>query len=349
MRNLAITLCQGTWSRFRGNIMRAVTLVLEEAGHRVTQVSDGPLDLRADGVVWMLGNVNRFPLICRQLTSTPRSERPFVLLWHTELLPPPKGAGLPWPRLHVREIVAILRRKVYATDVYTNYFRLCALARKGLPDLLLAPTLDRYEFLIERDISAYWAPLGYDPSRGYDMGLPRDIDVLFLGTLDIPRRKRIIKHLRRGGVDLLTMGSRFDPTCWGEDRTRLLNRTKIFLNISRGPGQLPDTRLILGMANRALVISEPIYNPAPYVPGKHYISAAIEDLPEMIAYYLTHDYERERIANEGHRLVTQEVTMARSVSRILELVREQLHQKQLARLCGAHQQEFSWEGRKDLC
>jgi spore maturation protein CgeB len=77
------------------------------------------------------------------------------------------------------------------------------------------------------------------------------------------------------------------------------------------------------MANKALVISEPIYAPAPYEPGKHYVSATLAEIPEVIAYYLTHESERERIANEGHRFVTQELTLARSVSHILTLVREQ--------------------------
>jgi hypothetical protein len=180
--------------------------------------------------------------------------------------------------------------------------------------------------LAERGIPAHWVPLGYDPSRGHDMGLSRDIEVLFLGTLEVPRRRRIIKRLRRRGVNLLAMGNRFDPACWGENRTRLLNRTKIFLNISRFVGELPDTRLILGMANKALVISEPIYNPAPYVPGKHYISAPIEEMPQVISYYLTHDDERAYIANEGHRFVTHEVTMAGSVSRVLELIKEHIGQ-----------------------
>ena len=115
-------------------------------------------------------------------------------------------------------------------------------------------TLDRREFLAERGISAHWVPLGYDASRGYDMGLPRDIGVLFLGTLNVPRRRQILERLRSRGVNLAVMGSPSDPACWGENRTRLLNRTKILLNLARSPGQLPDTRRILGMANRALVI-----------------------------------------------------------------------------------------------
>jgi Glycosyl transferases group 1 len=182
------------------------------------------------------------------------------------------------------------------------------------------------EFLAERSIPAHWVPLGYDPSRGHDMGLSRDIGVLFLSTLAVPRRRRMIKRLRRSGVNLLAMGSRFDPACWGENRTCLLNHTKIFLNISRFPGELSDTRLILGIANKALVISEPIYNPAPYVPGKHYLSTTLDEMPAVIDYYLTHDDEREYMANEGHRFVTQEATMAGSVSRVLGLIKEHIDQ-----------------------
>ena len=322
MQDFPITICSRSLPVHRGK-RGPVTSLLEEAGYQVTRVVDGPLEVAANGVVWILGNANWLPVICRQLAGKSRHERPFVVFWHTEPLPPPKASGLPWPRLHLREIAKILLRDPRATDVYTNYFCLRRLTGKGLPDLLVVSTLGRREFLVERGIAAHWVPLGYYPSsHGHDMGLPRDIEALFLGALEIPRRKRLIKHLRRCGVNLLAVGSWSDPEYWGENRTRLLNRTKILLNISRHPGNLSDHRMNLGMANKALVISEPMYNPAPYVPGKHYISATIEEMPEVISYYLAHDDERQRIVNEGHRLVTQEVTMARSVSRILELIRE---------------------------
>ena len=41
------------------------------------------------------------------------------------------------------------------------------------------------------------------------------------------------------------------------------------------------SRLILGMANRSLVVSEPIYSPAPFVPGEHYVEANGRDIPEV--------------------------------------------------------------------
>ena len=318
--DLAILVC----CRGQGNRIRPITSLLEEARHHVALVKDEPLDLVGDSVMWIQGNANWFPVICQQLAARPKPERPLVVLWHSEPLPPPKAAGLPWPRLHWREAVRILCRDARATDVYTNYFRLRRLAQKGLPDLLIASTLGRREFLVEHGIPAHWVPLGYEPSYGHDLSLSRDIDVLFLGDLNIPRRRRIIKRLRRRGVNLLALGSWSDPAYWGENRTRLLNRTKIFLDIQRFPGNLAGKHLILGMANKALVISEPTYHPAPYIPGKHYVSATIEEMPEVISYYLAHDREREYIANEGYRFVTQEGTMTRSVSRILELIKEQI-------------------------
>lgn len=319
MQNLAIMVCCRP-----GQKLRRLTSLLEEEGHQVTLVRDGPLDLAGDGVMWVQGNANWFPAICQQLAARPKSARPLVVLWHTEPLPPPKAAKLPWPQLHLREVAKILLRDVRATDVYTNYFRLHRLAQKGLPDLLITSTPGRCEFLAERGIPTHWVPVGYSLSDGHDLGLSRDIDAFFLGDLTIPRRRRMIKHLRRNGINLLAMGDWFDPACWGENRTRLLNRTKIFLNLQRYPGDLASLHLILGMANKALVISEPIYHPAPFIPGQHYLSATIAEMPAVIRYYLTHEDEREGIAKEGHRFVTQELTMARSIARILELIQERL-------------------------
>jgi len=298
----------------------SIPQLLAEAGHRVTMVQDGPTELGRDAVVWMHGNPNWYPRICRQFAAKPAGERPLFMIWHSEPLPHPKAAAAPLPRLHLREIAKILLHDARATDVYSNYFRLRGLARRGLPDLLVVSAPGRCEFLAERGIDAHWVPMGYYPAHGHDMGLERDIDALFLGALEVPRRKRSVRQLRRAGVNLVAKGSWTDPRCWGEGRTKLLNRTKILINLSRYPGELSHYRLILGGANKTLVISEPMYNPTPYVPGKHYISASIEEMPDAVRYYLSHDEERERIIEETHRFVTREMTAARSISRIVDLI-----------------------------
>jgi len=322
---LAITFCYRGFAANWGTRHR-VASILERAGHQVRQIKDGPADLAAGSVVWIWGNANWYPALYAQLIAMPRPERPLVVLWHTEPLPPPRAAGLPWPRLNWWETAKFILRDSGATDVYTNYIALRRWVKKRLPDVLVAATVGRCEFLSERGIVAEWVPLGYEPSCGHDLGSSRDVDVLFLGALDAPRRNRLLRRLRQEGICVQAVGSYVDPTCWGEQRTQLLNRTKILLNFARTPGEFPDLRLILGMANKALVISEPMYRPDPFMPGRHFISASIDEMPEKIRYYLTHDEERDAISERAYGLIKEDVTMERSVSRILDLISVRAHQ-----------------------
>ena len=79
---------------------------------------------------------------------------------------------------------------------------------------------------------------------------------------------------------------------------------------------------MLGAVHRVLVISEPMYRPEPYEAGRHYVEATIDQMPEAIRHYLADEAAREAIVEANHRLVTRELTMERSVSRVLELVQE---------------------------
>ncbi|MGB7062226.1 MAG: glycosyltransferase [Candidatus Zixiibacteriota bacterium] len=320
LRDRSITVCYRPIQALAGKV-HIVTSLLSEAGYRVTQVSNERLHLKKTDILWILDNANWFPMVCKQLHTIPKSERPLIVIWHTEPLPPPKSAGLPSPSLNLREIGKILLRDRRATDVYTNYSQLRALKEDGIPDFLVVSTPGRKEFLAEHGLASTFVPVGYHRTEdGYDMGLHRDIEVLFLGALNIPPRRRLFRRLRRSGINLIAKGSWFDPDLWGENRTKLLNRTKIFLNLQRYPGELSGMRLIMGMANRTLVISEPMYKPGGFIPGKNFVSATSDEMPEIIDYYLNHDDERESIATEGHKLVTRELTMERSISRILELI-----------------------------
>lgn len=79
---------------------------------------------------------------------------------------------------------------------------------------------------------------------------------------------------------------------------------------------------MLGMANRALVVSEPIYRPDPFVPGTHFVAATPESLLETVERYLADDAARARIADAGHAFVMEELpTFEHSVERVLGLHR----------------------------
>jgi hypothetical protein len=305
-----------------GGRQHYVASALEAAGCRVTTVPDGPLKVARDEVVFVMNNFSWFPRIRRQLAATPPARRPLVMGWQTEPLPLPSAAPFDRPALQLRELAKIVLRDSRATDVFTNYFHLRQLARSGIPDLLIVSTPSGREFLAEKGITSHWVPLGYHAALGRDLRVTRDIDVLFLGTPDDARHRQSVRYLKRKGVNVLAKGNWTDPACWGDERTKLINRANIFLGLQRRPGKLSGTRMILGMANKALVIAEPIYNSAPYVSGKHYISATLDTMPEVIDHYLRNDAERERITGEAYRFVNEEVTMERSVARIIGLLEQ---------------------------
>lgn len=300
----------------------AFVVYLKEAGHRVEMIDDEPSRVPDRGCVVMCGNAAWFPRVRRRLLAMSPKERPLVVIWHTEPLPPPDSAGARWPMLNLREVAKILLRDARASDVYTNYFILRQLAKKGLPDILVVSGRGRQDFLAERGIQSHFAPLGYSEDIGWDLGLERDVDVLFLGSLDVPRRNQLLKTLQRQSISVTQVGSWFDPAFWGENRTRLLNRAKILLNFARTPGEFSGYRLLLGMANKALVISEPIYKPDPYVPGKHFIMTAMAEMPDRIRYYLANEEERRQITDVAYPFALQEATLKRSAGRVMGLIGE---------------------------
>lgn len=301
------------------------TATLLRSGCEVTEAADGHLDLASADVVLITGNAAWFPRLCRQLIDTPPLLRPLTVIRHDEPLPPPPGSGLASPRLTWREWARILRGDPNATDCYTNARFLRRLASASLPDLLVVSSIGQQEYLASVGIAARWVPKGYRDSYGDDLGLPRTIDVLSLANHDLPRRKSVIESLRRRGISVETVGDYFDPACYGDTRTRLLNRSRILVNVLRDPGlSLGQSRLTLGMANRTLVVSEPLYRPDPFVAGRHYVSVTVEEMPVAIVHYLARDDERRTIVDAAYRFVHSDLTESAATARILGMIRERL-------------------------
>jgi hypothetical protein len=301
--------------------------LLRQHGCQVTQTQDARPDLSAFDIILLLENCGWFPKILDAFgASRNNSEKPLLVVWHWEPLPLPAGAGASEPRLSLREIAKILLRDTRATDPYTNLRKLRQLKGKGLPLLLVVSSQAWAESMAERGISAHWVPYGYDASCGsQSSGEPngeRDIEALFLGALEIPRRRKIIQELRRKGVKLEARGSWTDKELWGEQRNGLIHRAEAFLNIQRYPREIGAHRLILGMANRSLVVSEPIYRPEPFLAGKHYVEAEVREMPDVLRYYHAHPEERAEIVEMAYQFVTGALKMEESVARILSLVNE---------------------------
>jgi hypothetical protein len=271
-------------------------------------------------ILWLEGTPVWYRDVFAALRRRSAAERPFVLFWQSEPLPMPRAARLPRPRLHAREFAKIALRDHRVTDPYSNIRALRAVTRDGLVSLLLVSSRGGQEFLAERGIGASFVPLPVVPDDGRDLGLERDIDVLFLGAMDVPRRKRIVRRLCSAGIPVVAAGGWGEDNITGEPRTQLLNRTKILLNFPRHPGLLSGRRMGLGMANRALVIAEPIYRPEPYRPDEHFVMCELADMPDVIASLLADDARRTAIADAGYRFVWEQMTLEPATERVLELI-----------------------------
>jgi hypothetical protein len=271
----------------------------------------------------------------RRVLDFPPSQRPLFAWWLTENSPDPR-----WPsglvdfaarmriqtdRLlesHRTQLPYNLRMLFLRGHRLRVFGELRWVQQQGILDVFAATSAARAYFYRRHGFDPVLAPLGYHPVYGKDLGLHRDIPVAFLGNMDSPRRKRllppILQVLQKHGiqVDLKTR-------LYGDERTRYLNRVQILLNILRAPQDYVGQRFVLGSANRALVVTEPVAPDEAFKAGEHVVVAGLSSLAETVLHYLEHPEERTPIVERAHRFVTQELTIQQSVAGILEKASQQ--------------------------
>ncbi len=211
-----------------------------------------------------------------------------------------------WQRYCLQNYSAAMGEWLWIRSAYVN----------GWLDHCFASNQMRVRFLRSRGIKAEMLPVGYHPSWGRDWQLKRDIDVLFLGDIGIGLRGAVLRAVREqlgqhGRTLTLARG------VYGEKRDELLSRSRTMLSVLRVPHDMAGMRVLLGLACGTLVISDLCDDTGAFQPGEHFVMAASERLPEVIEYYLTHEEERQKIARQGHRFVTEELTLAKGMRRML--------------------------------
>lgn len=189
--------------------------------------------------------------------------------------------------------------------------------RDGLLDHILVSVPPRKVLLAQHGIPSQVVPVGYLPELGSIIpGIERDVDVLFLGQISERRRDllhAIRSHLRRHKRTIHVV----DRDCYGEERNRLLNRSKIILNLQKFPWEFPVIRLLMAMGCKTLVVSERASDPGPFLEGRHAIVRDASELGEALVTYLERNEERARIVDEAHRFVTESFTLASLLSNAL--------------------------------
>jgi len=277
--------------------------------------------------------------LANQLLSYPPSQRPAFALWMTEQLP---HYELPeWLRYTVGAIRSRAERLAFRKNAQGEwqlnpYLRLLTvkmfrfryygdlfwLSRHGVLSVLAITSKWIAEFLRARGFDPIVAYIGFHPDWGENLELERDIPVLWLAKISTSRQRRLLNRirveLRARGIEILVIDGIENPYVFGEERKVILNRTKIVLNILRKKSDNNALRYCLSAPNRALVVTEPTLPHTPFKSGVHLVEAEIDQMVDTICYYLTHEEERKRIAEQACQLVTTELTMRKGVIRILE-------------------------------
>jgi len=320
------------------DLLSLISGTARDLGCEVTNFSADSRVPQGLDVVLACGPFGSLAPLGSQLSRMPPGERPALALWMTEQFSNP---ALPaWAQRLAGAARSRLERLAYhETDAgvwqpnprlqpFTRrahrlrYFGdLMWLREAGALTVLAVGSRWIAQYLKARDIDAMVAFIGAHPSWGADLNLERDVPVLWLGKVASSRRRRVLQavraDLRRRGLDMLMVDGEEHPYVFGDERTRLLNRTRVALNILREPWDNHSLRYFLAAPNRAMVVTEPTYPHTPFEPGVHLVSAPVDQLADTIAHYVTHETERSRIAERAYELVTSELTMRRSVSDIL--------------------------------
>jgi len=322
---------------------QAISQALAQLGYSVTPFEWNQPVPTGVNVVFSHGPYGRFMSVPDRLAKLPPGQRPLLVHWNDEGLP---DLRLPWPLMSslggarswvgrlidspnptTQAMIRLLRLKwieqrlmrfSYLGDYHYAY-------QRGWLSLLVDQSKIYAALHSAHGLPALAVPWGAIPGWSADLGLERDIDVLWMGARASRRRgallDKIRADLRRRGIEMYVADNEEHPFIFADERTRMLNRAKVTLNLTRTWYDDNFLRFAIVLPNRSLLISEPMLDHCPeYLAGRHYVTAPIDQLANTIEYYLSHTAERQRIVDDAYQLVTNELTLKNSVARIMAAV-----------------------------
>jgi hypothetical protein len=184
---------------------------------------------------------------------------------------------------------------------------------------LVVTSGDRGATLATYRLDAAVIPFGYHerhagplvrPAAG-----PRDLPLLVIGSrASHTRRARLVDDLHRRGAH---RGLQVIDHAWGAERAALLRRTRVVVDIHRIPGNFVGLRLLLSLAGGAALVTEPMTDPAPFIPGVHYLEAPASELLDVASALAGDDAQRIRLVEAGQAFLRDDLTMRASLERVL--------------------------------
>lgn len=144
-----------------------------------------------------------------------------------------------------------------------------------------------------------------DPTIFNDPHLERDIDVVFSGSFGHgrPERSEVLQHLLNNGVNLIFGGSEGGDHFTTEEYAMRYKRAKIAISFSQARGMnVVNARPFEAMNCGTMLLEQESPELAKlYKEGEEYVSwKDKDDLLWKIRYYLEHEDERRKVANDGY-------------------------------------------------
>lgn len=330
----------------RSGLADAVARGLSERGMRASVRQDGDPQALQSMVVVLLGAPASLRVTIGQIERVGPA-RPRVVAWLFEPLPPPEltrrtvelAAGFsairtgrrwarPLMRLLSTPLDAWLARRAgrgltastirFLVDTASFAFRG---RRMGWLDAIFVSTEQKRVQLADWGIAAEFLPVGQQPGFGRDLHLPRDIDLLFIGSMKSARRRaalaRLAAEIRGHGLTMHVP----DGPIWGEERTRLVNRARHLLHLHQFDWDTPWMRWCLASANGAVVISEPLGLPAPLRPGTDYLEAPLDAIAARLADGSRDEHRRLAMLAACRARIEETMTQQVALDRLADRLR----------------------------
>lgn len=300
-------------------------------------------DFRNTDYILLHGPAYPIGSMVRRIKKT--ADAPPIIVWYSEPVPDPSTpvwlartmsrmryfAEAWYDERLAGWISSVSRKKLHAPGFvrWRRIGELLALQATSRLKMVCTFSQSQADFLRSLGLPAAVVPFGYHPDFGRYLDLPRDIDVLFLGTIGDTRRKRIFPALMLAFAEKnvhlrIIDGSHSSGFYVGEDRTLLLNHTKILLNVVKQPWDNHIFRLLLASANGALLLSEPVWEKSrwKFIPGIHFVSSELGQMAETARFYLDNEPARLEIINRTQSDIVQEMSMAKMAGLLLDQLKD---------------------------
>jgi predicted nucleotidyltransferase len=171
---------------------------------------------------------------------------------------------------------------------------------------------ENVRFLKERGLSALHLPVGYHQSlEQVPQGRPKDIDVLFFGSMG-ERRQKVLNILER--EKKVRLHALFGV--YGRERDEFIARSKIVLNVHFYPAKIFEAvRISYLLNNRCFIVSEESeINP---YRGVTIPMFPYEQLPDACRSFLDKEHDIERESNAAHEEFRQKYPMTDLIKKVV--------------------------------